>query len=638
MYGGKYIKLYYFITYGSGLKPRKAQRELEKIADFKALPPEKVISRIELLMSTAVWTYNKGAPYTFLLGVSDFEEIPENHHVGCGFIPPQMLKYLLGGITEIDVVQVRIVGESVGIFKGLLVKKNNIDRIQLPSSMKKVNKSRINSCSEVYIIFSQLYPSKPCKMIGKSLNPNLNNPPESAHEYLKKSWPMMQQYLLGVGVPENLLYPYANEAEIDYANHQHAYCIGVCDSTGCLPEGTIFLSGVGVGGPSREIFISRNPCTEIYDGKIIRIITEQPANMLDEDWELLVTMQFGVVVFASPADINAENMPEQIAQGDLDGDWYFVCWNLEILVSIDRNLLIQSRPIDDEIGSTRLIYKDKEDPLISSIFQWKLQEAVIYARYPDGKYLVKIGMESEVLTKDEILHDRQVVDKIISHNGAGKKCEVKILWGNGKITDELLCEKREEIPEILAEYALENKLASNRDWAWCKKFLREAEPVKIEDHIGCDPLIEFEVLFDDGSKRWKGHQELDRDLLVAYAKEQGLLDEVEWQWLKSDMEVADKDWFKKVQNQMSDGNLLYNHNEMVKVLHKAHKNIGDIQNTDSRYFGNAYKQATDLHKHSGRVRLPIHLVRFIPKDLSKFVEVLPDQSLESNTADDNIIV
>jgi len=644
MYGGQYVKLYYYVTRASGLNFRNIQNELEKIANFKALPPEKVISRIELLMSTAAWTSTKKkSPYTFHLELPSFEEIPERHNVGCGFIPPKMLEYMLGGLTGVDVVQVRIVGASLGIFKGVLVKKPGIDKIQLPSSMKKVNKSQVTVSDIVYVIFTQLFPSKKCEMIGRSINPRLNDPPESAVGDLKNGRgvpPMQQQLLLGTGVPEGILQDYVEKSKTRFTDCNHATCMGVCDFTGCLPEGTIFLSGFGVGGVSKEIFISCCLCTEINDGKVLKLVTEQPKAMSDANWELLSTMKFGIVVFASPDDPLAKTMPEQMADGDLDGDWYFVCWNLEILQSIDHNRLIHSKSIAEEEESNEFICKDAEDPLINATFKWKNQEALIYARCPDGAYWVKIGTESKMLTKEEIQVENQLqfVDKIMTHTGSGKKCEIEVLWGNTVVTQELLCEKKEEMSEMLVDYAVKNDLLGERDWAWCKKLIRDSVPVKIENHRGHDESIEFEVRFDDGDIIWKQREDIDRDLLVAYASEQGILEEPEWQWLKSEMEIADKNWFDVAQNQMADANLLRDHSNMLKILHKEHAKIQDVNDTDSRYFGHAYKQATDLHKHSGHVRLPAHLQKAVSKDLFKYIEFFTPSkvSLDSSATEESL--
>ena len=70
----------------------------------------------------------------------DFEEINENAHVGCGFIPKWKLKEIFGS-SPVTAVQVRIFAPKLEIFKGMLIEKNGIDKIQLSTSMRKVQKS-----------------------------------------------------------------------------------------------------------------------------------------------------------------------------------------------------------------------------------------------------------------------------------------------------------------------------------------------------------------------------------------------------------------------------------------------------------------------------------------------------------------
>ena len=166
-----------------------------------------------------------------------------------------------------------------------------------------------------------------------------------------------------------------------------------------------------------------------------------------------------------------------------------------------------------------------------------------------------------------------------------------------------------------------------------KKLLRDAEPVEIKNHHGSDQLIEFEVLFDDGDKVWKPRHDVDTDILVKYAKEQNILEDEELYWLKLDMAMLDKNWFDVVQNKLTDVNQLRYHMILIEAFYKEWKKIQDTNNIDSRYFGHAYKQANDLHKHSGHIHLPIHLHKTVPKYALKFINFLrplkvPDKILD----------
>ena len=109
------LRMYYIC-----LSEKEIQDELEKIGEWSTLPSAKVLSRIELLLSTAALDNTK-CPYAFKVESDLFEEIPENHNEGCGFIPEKMLEYFLGNgeVAEItSCVQARIVAQSLGIFKG----------------------------------------------------------------------------------------------------------------------------------------------------------------------------------------------------------------------------------------------------------------------------------------------------------------------------------------------------------------------------------------------------------------------------------------------------------------------------------------------------------------------------------------
>lgn len=52
--------------------------------------------------------------------------------------------------------------------------------------------------------------------------------------------------------------------------------------------------------------------------------------MSTSDWALLCSKPFGFIVFGNPA-LGSISMPEQISQGDLDGDDYFICWDRNII-------------------------------------------------------------------------------------------------------------------------------------------------------------------------------------------------------------------------------------------------------------------------------------------------------------------
>ena len=93
---------------------------LADFANFSSLTPVKIVSRLELFASPATCDEKK-EPYIFQLKDSSFEDIPELHHDGCGFIRETMLENLLGHSTlanETIAVQIRLFAPRLGIFKG----------------------------------------------------------------------------------------------------------------------------------------------------------------------------------------------------------------------------------------------------------------------------------------------------------------------------------------------------------------------------------------------------------------------------------------------------------------------------------------------------------------------------------------
>jgi hypothetical protein len=79
-------------------------------------------------------------PYLFKLKAKQFKvlkNVPENQSMGCRFIPKTLLEEYVGlGAKETNAaaVQVCILGHCLGLFKGLLVTKAGIKKIQLTES------------------------------------------------------------------------------------------------------------------------------------------------------------------------------------------------------------------------------------------------------------------------------------------------------------------------------------------------------------------------------------------------------------------------------------------------------------------------------------------------------------------------
>lgn len=138
--------------------------------------------------------------YLFDLPLDDFEEvdIQENATMGCGFIPIHLLQKILGygfkGENTIA-IQVRVLSSHLGLFKGMLVAKEGITKIQLNKSMKKVEASpfsskhhhrsnkKILSKNTVLLLIKNVFPSSISENLERYFNSNHKSKPKKMDEY-----------------------------------------------------------------------------------------------------------------------------------------------------------------------------------------------------------------------------------------------------------------------------------------------------------------------------------------------------------------------------------------------------------------------------------------------------------------------
>lgn len=163
---------------------------------------------------------------------------------------------------------------------------------------------------------------------------------------------MYQRMLIGYGVKETDVTKY-----VRWSRHpnklRHAHLRGCIDPTGQLPEQKVFITGyVSSDGRRRElfgkvikkVFLSRSPCLEPGDAKMVSVVGRKPAGMRDESWDLLCSYDFGTIIF--PRSRLYGPLPCVIADGDLDGDDYFVLYDEKImhhLLSSEDKLTLRSR-------------------------------------------------------------------------------------------------------------------------------------------------------------------------------------------------------------------------------------------------------------------------------------------------------
>jgi len=637
-----YVKAYYLIEAGPNLEPIDAQKALNGIANFSelAFTPGKLASRLELLVSPAKKSKDNKLTYMFVLPETCFEEmnVPENKSMGCGFIPESLLEELLGGGTtakKAAAVQMRAIIPNIGIFKGMLVKKCGISKIQLPQ--KKVDKSTATkkTFKGAFMLFNAVHPWDSHESMGRLINPNLKDPGESKMNNGGGLSSMLKQLMLGCGIGKETVDSYESESKYLLGRH-HAHLWGVCDCTNDgLPEGSVFITGFGIGrNAKREVFVTRFPCTEKADAKILQIVTTKPPDMTDEDWNFICSMQFGLIMFASPRDPDAMSLPEQIANGDLDGDSYFVCWDEAILSSIPRNEC-HSVYQQEKSANAQDVLEDSDDELpgtnIPGVFDGN--DGVVVRKTANGKYLVKNGIQEREMTKEEIMrqngngeNELAMVKRIIGHKGTGRRVVVKVQWSDDSKTEKKLSYLRGEISHELAEYALRKSLLDEPGWAWAKQYVRDAEAVGIKGHRHEGKSIQVEVMYDDGYSQWETAKDIDVEILASYAAEADLdLEDKEWKWLSHLIKQAKKEWFTTVQKCLGDIKNMAEYSRFIEALYRAHKKRNNINNEDAIQLGRAYKYGLDIGKHGGRVRLAAALRDDIVSKTStyadKFLEI-----------------
>lgn len=233
---------------------------------------------------------------------SEIKIIKEEGHEGCGFYPEGFFDFLS---DTTDAIQVRLVGPSLGLAKGMLIKKRGITRIELPSSMIKAPKSSQNEQQWVAVIVKNSFPSEENVQIGRMLDPEAAHPKKSWIEKDKKQLSTMyQRMLVGYGVKKSIVDSYTRRSR-QPKKLKHAHLKGCIDPTGALPSGKVFIAGHTTSNNKRELFgkiynkvyLSRSPCLEPTDAKLVSVVGSKPKDMNKTDWELLCSYSFGTIIF-----------------------------------------------------------------------------------------------------------------------------------------------------------------------------------------------------------------------------------------------------------------------------------------------------------------------------------------------------
>lgn len=321
----------------------------EKLADFGTLSPSKVWARRKHYLSPAM-KLNKEFAVKHI-SANDLTMIEDVGTVGCGFIQDKYLEDLLGNNAQAKRalgIQIRIFVPTKGVFKGMLMRKRNIgEPIQLNISLRKVAPSRSDDASnDGYIVIKSVFPSRDNFIIGRKFS----SPQDLHKKRLKpitdlkgfkeklasrescKISKMHVRLLKGLGVSTPSLNRYCREYKENPEKLCHTHLVGMADPTNNLPPNSIFVTGMN-GFELDELFVTRSPCMEAKDGRVIKVVRTKPDEMANDDWDFLQSLTFGALIFGDPRP-GHRSLPELIAGGDLDGDLYFVFWDEAILSEI----------------------------------------------------------------------------------------------------------------------------------------------------------------------------------------------------------------------------------------------------------------------------------------------------------------
>jgi hypothetical protein len=354
----------YVLVSGPGMDTINVQEELERLCDFGSENPRKAAARIKMLNSTASKSNLKGRDFMmFDLDISDFEEIDEEicygyeKYQGTGYVPREYLEAWLGHHAigkRTCAIQIRVWSPALGNFKGVLMEKPGIDKIQLPPSTKKLGPSRTNStCRHVCLIVAGAgkHPTKTNVYVGNMLS-GRKDPPKS---FIPKNLsPMLKTLWEKVEVQRDVITRYAESSQQPRGVRlEHTCVVGVPDPTDGIPYGYVFIPGLGEAQDDLdEIFVTRFPCTAASDARMLPLLRERPQQMSSIDWNFLNNLHFGSIIFGNPDNPDRPPLAPTISSGDCDGDFYLICWNRGILAQCCVPPRIRvPRGTDDDVPS-----------------------------------------------------------------------------------------------------------------------------------------------------------------------------------------------------------------------------------------------------------------------------------------------
>jgi len=224
------------------------------------------------------------------------------------------------------------------------------------------------------------------------------------------------------------------------------------------------------------------------------------------------------------------------------------------------------------------------------------------------------------MSHDEIFEGKACAIRVVDHRGT----EVQVLWETGIKSWERLSDKRKEIPDIVAEYALRKNLTHEKRWKWAEDYKRFAPMVAVTCHrCTKEEGLEFEVYYDgDKDPQWVDMEGVDASILEKYVNGKGkaLNRSPNWRKMVDEKIQGDQDkWFESLQEVLSNVKDMTLRNRVTTTICTKFKKFAKdkgIHHPDTIDLGSAYKQSIDIAKHGGRVILPPHLREIIASKTS----------------------
>jgi hypothetical protein len=585
---------------------------------------------------------------------------------GCGFAPEAFFLNYFN--AKIFAVQVRIFSAKLGWFKGVLMRKPFITKIQLPGSMLKVHKSTASDCSEeVNLLVNKIFPNAASKSIALSLSGKKVS--MTALKNVKRLGAQFVNLLNFHGITMDEIDEYEDDfyedGQLSRLRHDSntvsihisfllctkptyflnklpllPQCVGVADPTSSLPEDTVFVGGLKPLNCTDQVFITRYPCTEKKDGKLIKLaIGYRPENVSAEHWAFLQSLPFGILVFG-PSSNHKLSLPEQISDGDLDGDLYHVLWDYNLvnkLKDINRDIEIDlSTPSSyygpsgnddstDTMSPPSYYGPASTDDHNAELFDCRMkigdkyESVTVVDNVNESSLKVQVGRgETQIMNKDEVKKDLFEYE-IIGHEGSKIHVRFKTPGGNSDERWGSIKDYKEQMPEAIADYALRHNLLSTKGWMWTRKHIRDTVMKAIDNHEGLGAEMKVNVKFDDGSIEEISVDEMKEDgpeILFRYASENNILQE----WRDEYLTSSKQNWFEKAQDYNSRLKLLSDQSRLKSKLYEVYKKKLRENDLDAaEALSQAYKKALDLRKHACDIKLPYHLIGLIPKDLQVYV-------------------